>query len=264
MSKPVVLFERVDAYRGDNLVLRGVDWQVRDNEHWAVLGPNGCGKTTLLSAASGYLHPARGRVQTLGQTIGCVDVRRLRERIGLVSAAVAHRVVPHLTAHEVVLAGAYAAIEPWWHLFSADQREKAAQLLHAAGFAYILDRPFGALSEGERQQVLLGRALMGDPEIILLDEPCAGLDMGGRERLLLNLSRLAATAGAVPMIMVTHHIEEVPENFTHGLLMQRGAVMASAPLYDVLTTANLSACFGLALEVTHDRGRWTTRAHSQS
>ncbi|HET9058856.1 MAG TPA: ATP-binding cassette domain-containing protein [Acidimicrobiales bacterium] len=262
MSLPVLSIEHVDVYRGGTQALRSVDWQVSDNERWVVLGPNGCGKTTLLSLISGYLHPSRGRVMVLGATLGRTDVRALRQRIGLVSASIGHKVPPHLTAHEVVVSGRFAALEPWWHSFSAADHEKAATLLANAGFPHILERPFQALSEGERQQVLLARALMGSPDLVLLDEPCAGLDMGGRERLLKTLADLAANPGAPPTIMVTHHIEEVPQHFTHGLLMRSGAVEATGPLEHVFTAQNLSACFDLPLQVQHRAGRWTTRARS--
>ena len=257
---PAIRFESVDLDRVGVAVLHGIDWQVGAGEWWMVLGPNGSGKTTMFQLASGYLFPTRGSVDLLGHRLGRVDVRDLRERIGLVSAAVAKMLVPTLTAGEVVLSARHGALEPWWHTYSDDERAEASGLLAAAGFAAITDRPFGVLSEGERQQVLLARSLMARPDLLLLDEPAAGLDVGGRERLVGRLGQLAGSPAAPPAVMITHHVEEIPVGATHLLLLREGRVVAAGPLYDTLRDDALSATFGLGLRLGHDAGRWTCRA----
>jgi iron complex transport system ATP-binding protein len=258
-SSPALRFADVDLDRESTPVLRGVNWQVSDGERWAVIGPNGSGKTTLMQLASGYLHPTRGTVEVLGQRLGRTDVRALRKRVSTVSASVARVIVPWLTAKEVVVSAREGALEPWWHTYSEAEWARAEELLVTAGFGDIAGRAFGVLSEGERQQVLLARALMSDPELLLLDEPCAGLDMGGRERLLARLGPLARGPASAPIVMVTHHVEEIPEGFTHVLLLHgRGSVVAG-PIAASLTAEALSECFGLALELHLDAGRWTSR-----
>ena len=252
----------VHLWRDEVHVLSGVDWTVGPGERWVVLGPNGCGKTTLVRLASGYLHPTSGRVVVLGRRLGRTDVRALRRHIAVVSASITRMVVPRLTARELVVAAARGALEPWWDSYSAEEQDKAHRLLADAGFSHVADREFALLSEGERQQVLLARALMAEPELILLDEPCAGLDMGGRERLLQSLGRLPTGPTAPAVVMVTHHTEEVPPGFTHAMVMRSGRVLAAGPLGTTLTSAVLSDCFGVPLEVHQDKGRWWSRAAS--
>jgi iron complex transport system ATP-binding protein len=257
---PALDFRGVDLIRGEGLVLHGVDWKVGPGERWAVLGPNGAGKTSLLQLASGYLHPTRGTLHVLGRQLGHVDVRLLRQRIGMVSAAVTRMLVPGVAAVDVVLAGRYAHLEPWWREYSDDDRRRAEGLLAGAGFGHIARRPFGVLSEGERQQVLLARSLMADPDLILMDEPAAGLDVGGRERLVARLAHLARDPGAPPLVLVTHHVEEIPSHFSHLALVRDGRMVVAGPLEAALTSESLSACFGLALELTGHAGRWSCRA----
>lgn len=251
-----LLFADVDLDRLTTPVLHHVSWQVGAGEKWVVLGPNGSGKTTMFELASGYLHPTRGRVEILGQRLGRVDVRRLRERIGLVSTAVVKKLVPAISAADVVVSGQHGALEPWWHSYSDDDRHRARALLEDAGFGSVADRQFGVLSDGERQQVLLARALITEPELLLLDEPCAGLDVSGREHLLASLDRLSGPA----TVMITHHVEEIPVGFTHVLLLREGRVVGAGPLAEVLTASSLSATFGLPLTLESGGGRWTTRA----
>jgi len=241
-------------------VLCDVDWEVLPGQRWAVLGPNGAGKTTLLQLASGYLHPTRGSVEVLGQLLGRADVRALRQRIGVVSAAVARMLLPRLTAKEVVVSARHGALEPWWHSYTEADRARASCLLADAGYEDIQERPFEVLSEGERQQVLLARTLMADPELLLLDEPCAGLDVPGRERLLARLTSLAQSSPHLPMVMVTHHVEEVPAGFTHVLLLRRGRVVEAGPLPVALSSATISKCFGLPLELSRAGERWSCQA----
>ena len=260
-SYPMPLrFSAVDLDRPGLAVLRGVDWAVGPGERWVVLGPNGSGKTTLFELASAYLHPTRGTVEVLGGVLGRVDIRRLRPRIGLVSSALVKKMVSTLPAADVVMAGGRGALEPWWQTYGDDERAGARALLEAAGFGSIADRPFGFLSDGERQQVLLARALMAGPELLLLDEPAAGLDMGGRERLVGYLGRLAADPEHPTTVMVTHHVEEIPPGFTHALLLRAGRLVATGPLHDVLTAELLSETFGLSLFPEYSDGRWTCRA----
>jgi iron complex transport system ATP-binding protein len=255
----VLVVSDVDVYRSGKPVLRHINWEVRAGQRWAVLGPNGSGKTTLVQLVSGYLHPARGRVEILGQALGRVDVRALRQQVAVVSASVARMVHPRLSALEVVVPAAKGALEPWWHDYEPADWQRARALLASAGFAHIAERAFGELSEGERQQVLLARALMCSAGLVLLDEPCAGLDMGGRERLLARLAALAELASAPPAVMVTHHVEEVPAGFTHVLLLHQGTVLASGELQKTLSAERLSECFGLPLTLRHCDGRWTSR-----
>lgn len=257
-AAPAIELRGVDLCHGATTVLQGVDWKVQGHERWAVLGPNGSGKTTLVRIVAGYLHPTHGEAHILGQWLGRCDVRSLRQKLAIVSASVARAVIPWLSASEVILSGKEGALEPWWHRYNRADSDRAGELLAASGYGHIADREFGQLSEGERQQVLLARALMANPELILMDEPCAGLDMGGRERLLIRLSDLALTSGAPPIVMVTHHVEEIPAGFSHVLLLKQGRVLAAGPISSTLSARLLSACFDLPLELRHEQGRWTS------
>jgi iron complex transport system ATP-binding protein len=257
---PALHFAGVDLDRLATPVLRHVDLEIGAGERWVVLGPNGSGKTTLLQLASGYLHPTRGTVDILGHRLGRVDVRRLREHIGLVSASISKMLVPSLTGMEVVMSARHGALEPWWHQYGDDVRAEARDLLEVGGWGHVADRPFGVLSEGERQQVLLARSLMARPDLLLLDEPAAGLDVSGRERLLARLTRLAADPSSPPTVLVTHHVEEIPVGFAHVMLLRDGAVVRAGPLAESLTADALSETYGMALLLTEQDGRWSCRA----
>ena len=241
-------------------VLRGIDWCVRAGERWVVLGPNGSGKTTLLQVAGARLWPTAGTVEILGCRLGSVDVRALRPRVALVSGAVTRQLRADLVARDVVVSGRHGALETWWNSYTDEDWEKADGLLALGGVHELGDRPFGVISEGERQQVLLARALMSEPELLLLDEPFAGLDLGARERLLVRLTAVAADPGSPPIVLVTHHCEEIPPGFTHAGLVSGGELVASGPLSEVVTTARVSACFGLPVTVGCTDGRWWSRA----
>ena len=241
-------------------VLAGVDWQVDGGDRWVVLGPNGSGKTTLLQVAAARLWPTAGSVEVLGARLGRVDVRTLRPRVALVSGAVTRQLRADMAALEVVVSGRHGALETWWNDYTPGDWEKADRLLVRGGVGSIGARTFGVISEGERQQVLLARALMSDPELVLLDEPFAGLDLGARERLLVQLAELAADPVSPPIVLVTHHCEEIPPGFTHGGLMCNGALMAAGRLSDVITSARVSACFGVPVTVGCTAGRWWSRA----
>ena len=241
-------------------MLAGVDWHVDPTERWVILGPNGSGKTTLLQVAAARLWPTAGTVEVLGARLGAVDVRALRPRVALVSGAVTRQLRADLAARDVVVSGRHGALETWWNRYTPEEWDKADELLARAGVGDVGDRSFGVISEGERQHVLLARALMSDPELVLLDEPFAGLDLGAREKLLAQLGAIATDRDGPPVVLITHHCEEIPPGFTHGGLMCRGMLMAAGPLSDVMTSAQVSACFGLPVTVGCTAGRWWTRA----
>ena len=227
---PALRLTCVDVVRPPVTILAGVDWTVAPGERWVVLGPNGSGKTTLLRLASLYLHPTRGTVEVLGERLGRVDVRRHRTRIGLVSPAFADLLRPEVTALDAVMSAREAALETWWHAYGDDDRAHARDLLARMGAGALADRAFGTLSSGERQRVLLARSLWGDPGLVLLDEPTAGLDLGAREDLVARLAALADDPSTPPTVLVTHHVEEIPRGFTHALLLRAGRIVAAGPI----------------------------------
>jgi iron complex transport system ATP-binding protein len=259
-SRPVIALRGVTVRREGLAVLDSVDWRVDATDRWVVLGPNGSGKTTLLQVASARLWPTAGSVEILGARLGRVDVRTLRPRVALVSGAVTRQLRADLPARDAVASGRHGALETWWHRYSDEDWARAERLLARAGVADIADRPFGVISEGERQQVLLARALMGEPELVMLDEPFAGLDLGARERLLGHLAGLASDPDGPAVVLVTHHCEEIPPGFTHGALMRGGRMVAAGPLVDAITSDAVSECFGIGVTVGCTSGRWWSRA----
>ncbi|MFN2524208.1 MAG: ABC transporter ATP-binding protein [Mycobacteriales bacterium] len=260
MSDVVLSLSGVGVVRDGATLLADVDWTVRDGERWVVLGPNGAGKTTLLQIASAALFPSRGQVELLGELFGQVDLGELRTRVGLSSAMLADRVPAHERALDVVITAAYGVVGRWREAYDPADTARAEDLLGRVGLRAFADRRFGTLSEGERKRVLLARALMTDPELLLLDEPAAGLDLGAREALLRLLTRLAADPDSPPTVLVTHHPEEVPVGTTHALLLSRGRTVAAGPVGEVLTGQLLSQAFGLPLVVEQRDGRFTARA----
>ena len=233
---------------------------VRPGERWVVLGPNGCGKTTLVQLITGYLHPTVGDLSLLGARLGRgVDWRVLRTRLGVVSAAFAKMVRPELLAADVVMTAKYAALEPWWHEYSQEDRDRALRLLDAGGFAYLATRPFGVLSEGERQQVQLARSLMTNPDLLVLDEPAAGLDLGARERLVARIAAIAADPALPAAVLITHHVEEIPPGFTHALLLRDGQTVASGPIQETLQSSSVSDAFGVDVRLNYEDGRFAAR-----
>jgi iron complex transport system ATP-binding protein len=250
-----------DAHAGRRQpILTDVVWTVAPGEQWAVLGPNGAGKSTLLDVAAGMRHPSRGEVAILGHTVGRVDLRALREHIGHVDVKTEEAFSPRRTALEVVLTGATGTIQVLEERLDAETRERAAQLLDQFGCAAVARHAFAACSQGERRRVLLARALMRRPRLLLLDEPADGLDLPGREALLAALATLAGEQPAPAVVLVTHHLEELPPTITHALLLKRGRAVACGAAPAVLADAPLSACFGVPVTVSRAGGRWAARA----
>jgi iron complex transport system ATP-binding protein len=250
----------VTIRRGGTTILDQVTWSVRQDERWVVLGPNGAGKTTLLQIAAGRMHPTSGTAEVLGSRLGAVDVFELRPRVGVTSAALADRISGGEQVLDVVLTAAYGMTGRWREHYEALDHERARALLDVFGVARFADRPFGTLSEGERKRVQIARALMTDPELLLLDEPAAGLDLGGREELLAALAELARDPLSPVLVLVTHHVEEIPVGFGHALLLREGRAHACGVLDDVLTPQSLSDTFGVGMTVERHGERWSARA----
>lgn len=258
----VLDLQGVSIRRGTTTILDDVSWQVGDQDRWVILGRNGAGKTTLLQIAAAQMHPTSGTASILGEQLGRVDVFELRPRIGLTSSALAERIPRHEVVRDVVLTAAYARTGRWRESYEELDHSRAHDLLTLFGVQQFADRLFGTLSSGERKRVQIARALMTDPELLLLDEPAAGLDLGGREELVAALAELAGDARSPVMVLVTHHVEEIPPNFTHLMLMRDGKIHAAGPMREVLTSENLTEAFGLPLEVTEVSGRFSARATS--
>jgi iron complex transport system ATP-binding protein len=229
---------------------------VRSGERWVVIGPNGSGKTTLAQVASTNLWPTTGIVEILGSTIGRIDARELRRRIGYASAIQDPAFDPALTARDAVVTARYGALAPWWHVFDAADRARAAALLEELGVAALADREIGLLSTGERRRVQIARALMPDPELLILDEPAAGLDVGARETLVRDLARLAAGQHPAAIVLVTHHVEEIPAGFGHALVLAGGRIAAAGSIDDVLGGPAPAAAFGVPLRIGREAGRF--------
>jgi iron complex transport system ATP-binding protein len=279
MAEPVLVLRDVTVRRGTATLLDGVDWTVRDGECWAVLGSNGAGKTTLLQVAATTLSPTSGEVAVLGERLGpgprgadnpdragsadSVDVYELRPRIGFASSAVGERMPAGELVRDAVVTAGYAVLGRGSEYYDPADDLRALRLLEELGCGRIAGRAYGTLSEGERKRVQIARALMTDPELLLLDEPAAGLDLGAREALMRRLTRVMASPGGPVLVMVSHHVEEIPPGVTHVLLLRLGAVVAAGPIDEVLTATTLSRCFGLPLAVDQlAAGRYAARLDS--
>ena len=264
MSDEVLRLRGVGIRHERSMLLRDIDWTAHSDESWVIIGPNGAGKTTLLQVAAAMLVPTEGTAEILGEVLveglDIADVTDLRARIGLASAAVADRVPPAEKVIDLVLTASYGILGRNAEDYDSFDVTRAVELLDAVGCAHLIRRKFATLSEGERKRVQIARAMMPDPELLLLDEPAAGLDLGGREDLLRRISALASDPRAPTIILVTHHVEEVPEHFTHAMLLRKGAVLAAGSLQEVFTERNLSRCFGVPLLVERRAARWTARA----
>jgi iron complex transport system ATP-binding protein len=256
----VLQFVDVTVQRGTKVLLDKISWTVEEDERWAVLGANGAGKSTLLAIAAAQLHPTSGTAYVLGEQLGRVDVFELRPRVGLATAAIAERIPPGEVVTDVVVSAGYGVLGRWREAYGRLDVRRAARLLDHFGVGHLTDRKFGTLSEGERKRVQIARALMTDPELLLLDEPAAGMDLGGREDLLRRLTRFAADPEAPASVLVTHHVEELPPGISHALLLRDGGVVAAGLTRHVLTDENLSTTFGLGIHVWRRAGRWYARA----
>ena len=249
--------------RGGTVILDDVNWRVERGQHWAMLGANGSGKTSLLSALTGYLMPSAGEIFLLGETYGQSDWRELRKKIGLVSSSVRQMMSDDEPALETVASGKYAMIDFWGRLTRAEKIQ-ARKLLRQIECAHLAERPWRVLSQGERQRVLIGRALMAKPRVLILDEPCAGLDPAAREHFLQFLNRLGAKKNSPMLVLVTHHVEEIMPVFSHALVLQSGRVLASGEKAEVLNSQNLSAAFGARMHLQRTGHRYALKVTMKS
>jgi len=255
---PILAVSDLTVRRGGALILDKVSWTVAPGEHWAILGANGSGKTSLLSALTGYLTPSAGRIELLSKTYGAADWRELRRRVGLASSAVRQRIPDGEPALETVVSGKYAMISFWGNITARDRR-RGLRVLRQIECCALADRPWLFLSQGERQRLLIGRALMAGPPLLILDEPCAGLDPAARGHFLQFLQRLGGGKNAPTLVLVTHHVEEIMPLFSHVLILRGGRVLACGPKKSVLTSAALSRAFLAPIRLQCRRGRYTLR-----
>jgi iron complex transport system ATP-binding protein len=259
----VLDFSDVSVVRNRNRILDSLTWTVESEQRWVVLGPNGAGKTTLLQVASASIHPTSGTALLLGDTLGKTDVFELRPRIGFASTALARRIPGNESVIDVVMTAAYSVTGRWNEQYDDIDLRRARRVLGEWKLDHLEERLFGTLSDGEQKRVQIARSVMTDPELLLLDEPAASLDLGAREELLQLLGAYAESKQSPAMVMVTHHVEEIPPGFTHAMLLADGAVQTSGPIAEVITGENLSATFGLELVVsTSETGRYAARAAS--
>lgn len=256
----VLQLSTVSVVRDRNEILKSITWEVDEKQRWVILGPNGAGKTTLLQLAAAQIHPTSGRVRVLDDALGKTDVFELRPRIGFASTALARRVPRDERVIDVVLTAAYSVTGRWNESYDDIDVRRAQRVLTEWKLDHLQDRRFGDLSDGEQKRVQIARSVMTDPELLLLDEPAASLDLGSREELLQLLGGYASGESAPAIVMVTHHVEEIPLGFTHALLLAKGEIQSAGAINEVITSENLSEAFGLTLAVTNDAGRFTARA----
>jgi iron complex transport system ATP-binding protein len=256
----VLEFDDVSVVRGGTTILGPLQWRVEDDQRWVILGPNGAGKTTLLKIAAALEHPSSGRATLLDETLGSIDVFELRPRVGFASSAMARRLPAEERVIDVVLTAAHAVTGRWNEQYEDIDTRRAHRVLDEWRLGHLADRRFGTLSDGEQKRVQIARAVMTDPELLLLDEPAASLDLGAREELLALLGGYASAPEAPAIVMVTHHVEEIPPGFTHALLLADGRAAAAGPIDEVITAEHLSEAFGLPLTVTRDGARFAARA----
>ncbi|BBY56915.1 iron ABC transporter ATP-binding protein [Mycolicibacterium sarraceniae] len=252
-------FRRVSLRRGGQVLVGPVTWQVELDERWVVIGPNGAGKTSLLRIAAAMEHPSSGAAYVLGERLGRTDMAELRQRVGLSSSALSQRVPDDEVVRDLVVSAGYAVLGRWRETYENVDYAQAVDTLEGVGAEHLAERTYGTLSEGERKRVLIARSLMTDPELLLLDEPAAGLDLGGREELVARLADLAADPDAPALVLVTHHVEEIPPGFSHALILSEGQVVAAGLLDDTLTAENLSAAFGQSIALDNIDGRYFAR-----
>lgn len=252
-------FDNVELIRGGNTLVGPVNWQVELDERWVIIGPNGAGKTSLMRLAAAEEFPTKGRLWVLGERIGKTDMRDLRAAIGMSSAALANRIPNNENVGDLVISAGYAILGRWREEYDELDRERATDILEQVGAYHLIDRTWGTLSEGERKRVLVARALMTDPELLLFDEPGAGMDLGGREDLVAYVGDLAMDPDAPAMVMITHHVEEIPVGFTHAMLLDEGKVIAQGLIDDVMTSENLTRAFHQPIELSEIDGRYFAR-----
>jgi iron complex transport system ATP-binding protein len=252
-------FAKVTLRRGGKTLVGPITWAVELDERWVVVGPNGAGKTSLLRMAAAMEHPSSGTAHVLGERLGKTDMAELRSRVGLSSSALSQRVPDGEVVRDLVVSAGYAVLGRWREQYEDVDYEQAVEMLESVGAEHLAERTYGTLSEGERKRVLIARSMMTDPELLLLDEPAAGLDLGGREELVARLADLAADPDAPATVLVTHHVEEIPQGFSHCLLLSEGMVVAAGLLTDVLTSENLSKAFGQSIALDLIDGRYFAR-----
>ena len=250
----------VSIVRDENTILDSVNWTVEPDERWVILGPNGAGKTTLLQIAAAALHPTSGKADVLGERLGKRDLAELRPRIGFASSAMARRIPRNETVLDVVMTAAYSVTGRWNEEYEEIDERRAHRVLDEWKLDHLSERAFGTLSDGEQKRVQIARAVMTDPEILLLDEPAASLDLGGREELLQLLGGFASDPRSPAIVMVTHHVEEIPLGFRNALLLRKGGIVAQGAVDDVITSEKLSDTFGLGIELAESDGRYSARA----
>ena len=258
--QPVLTLSDVEVHRSNKCILGPISWQVSEGERWVILGPNGAGKTTLLQLTAALIHPTKGAVRILNEKMGAVDVFELRPRIGFTSSAMLELLPSEEKVIDVVLTAAYAIAGRWQEDYDLWDESRAKALLNTFGVRELGERYFGTLSEGENKRVQISRALMADPEVLLLDEPAAGLDLGGREDILSRITAYTSDASAPVTVIVTHHIEEIPAGTTHALLLKEGKAAFSGPISEVLTAENLREVFGVDLKLHFDGNRYFATA----
>lgn len=262
LHEPIVSIDHVSIIKDGHLILDDVSWEIKPDERWILFGANGSGKTTLLEVVSSYLFPSRGAVHLFGHKLGTVDVRTLRPRIGYVGPAPTALVRTSMKSIDIVITGLHASfVDTRWHTYEDADWDRAHECLEIVRAEQLTERHFGSMSEGEKKRVLIARSLISAPDLLLLDEPGSGLDLGARERLVDSLASLAASQDAPPVVLVTHHVEEIPPGFEHILMLAGGRVVKSGRLGEVLTADTLSKTFGLPLTVERRRDRWRAWAH---
>lgn len=249
----------VSVVRDGRAILAPMSWQVELDERWIIIGPNGAGKTTLMRLAAAQMFPSTGTVTLVGEQMGRVDLREIRTSIGMSSSAMAQRIPGDEKVSDIVISAGYDVMGRWREEYDAMDYERAIEILEQVGAIHLADQLWGTLSEGERKRTLIARALMTDPELLLLDEPGAGLDLGGREDLIELLSSLAEDPDSPAIVMITHHVEEIPPGFTHGMLLDEGEVVAQGVLEDVMTSENLTKTFHQPIGITQHEDRWFAR-----
>ena len=258
--KEVLALDNVSLTRAGKTILDGITWSVQENERWVIVGPNGAGKTTLLKIAAAQLQPSSGTARVLGETLGEINVFDLRTRVGFASTAIANRIPNSETVLDAVMTASYAITGRFKEMYDEVDERRARRVLTEWHLSEYADRAFGTLSDGERKRTQIARAVMPDPELLLLDEPVASLDIGSREATIKILGSYASHPGAPAIIMVTHHLEEIPAGFTHALVLNEGRITAAGPINSTLTTEKLSEAYGLPLEVVLLAGRFAVRA----